>query len=39
MKELENEGYQFEAAEGSFELLPGARSPTTGRPSRCWTWS
>ena len=40
IKELESQGYQFEAAEGSFELL-GRRSQARlhRRPSRCWTWS
>ena len=40
IKELESQGYQFEAAEGSFELL-GRRSAAglRRRRSRCSTWS
>ena len=32
MQDLENEGYQFEAAEASFVLLV----ETAGRPLRAW---
>ena len=39
IKELESQGYQFEAAEGSFELLGRRSQPGYVPPSRCWTWS
>ena len=36
LKTLENEGYQFEGAEGSFELLVRKAMGTIAHPLNCW---